>query len=185
YEIGEQTKATQPVISMLAEDNYEIEVLISETDIAKIKINDEAKITLDAFGENIKFSGKVFFIEPAETVIQDVIYYKVLVEFANDANPPAGPAAREQRGWRTPSNIKSGMTANVIITTAEKKNVLIMLSRAVIERNGGDKIVRVLVGDAVKEVPVQIGLRGDEGMVEVLGGVKEGDEVVTFMKEKK
>ena len=174
YEVGEQTQAATPVISMLAENNYEIEVLVSEADIAKVKINDPAEITLDAFGEDVKFAGKIFFIEPAETEIQDVIYYKVIVEFVNDAN---------LRQF-TPNNIKSGMTANVVITTAEKKDVLIMPSRAVIEKNG-DRIVRVLVNGIINEVLVKVGLRGDEGMVEVLEGVKEGDVVVTFVKEKK
>ncbi|MBU4347818.1 FtsX-like permease family protein [Patescibacteria group bacterium] len=37
---------------MLGENNYEIEVDVSEADIAKIKINDPAAITLDAFGES-------------------------------------------------------------------------------------------------------------------------------------
>ena len=175
YEVGEQAQAATPVISMLAKNHFEIEVLVSEADIAKVKINDPAEITLDAFGEDIKFAGKVYFIEPAETEVQDVIYYKVVVEFANDAN---------LRQF-TPNNIKSGMTANVIITTAEKKNVLIMPSRAVIERNGGDKIVRVLVNGVINEALVKLGLRGDEGMIEVLSGVKEGDVVVTFVKEKK
>ena len=182
YEIGEQTKAAQPVVSMLAENNYEIEVLISEADIAKIEINDKSEITLDAFGEDIKFSGKVRFIEPAETVIQDVIYYKVVVTLT----PGPSPASRERGDSETSlEGVKSGMTANIIITTAEKKNVLIMPSRAVIEKNSGNKITRVLANGVINEAPIKVGLRGDEGMVEVLEGVKEGDDVVTFVKEKK
>jgi len=186
YEIGEQTQAGTPVISMLAENNYEIEVLISEADIAKVKLNDPTEITLDAFGEDVKFAGKIFFIEPAETEIQDVIYYKVIVEFSPSPSPSPARASRERGAIEMSlKGVKSGMTANVVITTAEKKNVLIMPSRAVIEKNGGDKIVRVLVNGLINEALVKLGLRGDEGMVEVLSGVKEGDEVVTFIKEKK
>ncbi len=168
YEIGEQTSINEPVISMLGESNFEIEVDISEADIAKIKTNNPAEITLDAFGEDIKFSGQVYFIEPAETIIQDVIYYKVKINF-NPGN----------------EEVKSGMTANVIITTAQKDNVLIMPSRAVIEKNSGEKYTRVLVGAEIIEVSITVGLRGDEGMIEVLSGVKEAEEVVTFVKENK
>jgi len=201
YGVGEQIQAAKPAISMLGENNFEIEVLVSEADIAKVKLNDPAEITLDAFGEDIKFNGKVYFIEPAETVIQDVIYYKVKISLAVDAvSAPSVqyhtlPAADLQQqassgaGATSPvaagHNIKSGMTANVVIITAKKDDVLIMPSRAVVERNGGDKIVRILVGRKINEVPVKLGLRGDGGMIEVLSGVKEGDEVVTFVKEKK
>ncbi|MBU4257384.1 HlyD family efflux transporter periplasmic adaptor subunit, partial [Patescibacteria group bacterium] len=52
YEAGEQASAAKPAVYMLGENNYEIEVDVSEADIAKIKINDPAAITLDAFGES-------------------------------------------------------------------------------------------------------------------------------------
>ena len=169
YEAGEQISAAKPVLAMLGENNFEIEVDISEADIAKVKSDDSAVITLDAFGEDKKFAGQVYFIEPAETVIQDVIYYKIKISFVEDKSKLIG--------------VKPGMTANVIITTAEKSGILIIPTRAMIERNGGSKLVRVLVAGEVSEVPISAGLRGDEGMMEVISGVKEGDEVVVYTKE--
>lgn len=171
YEVGEQTISAKSVIYLLSENNFEIEVDISEADIAKIKKHDKVEITLDAFGEDIKFLGKIYFIEPAATIIQDVIYYKVNVQFIDKT--------------ANLDNIKPGMTANVIITTASKENVLIMPSRAIIEKNGGNKYVRVLADGRINETQVDIGLRGDEGMVEILSGLKEGDEVVTYVKDGK
>ncbi|MFH1662237.1 MAG: efflux RND transporter periplasmic adaptor subunit [Candidatus Falkowbacteria bacterium] len=172
YEIGEQTSLSESVVSILVDNNFEIEVDISEADISKVKVNNPVEITLDAFGDDIKFLGKVNFIEPAETVIQDVIYYKVKIifnEFINDSL----------------NDVKSGMTANTIITTAQKENVLMIPSRAVVDKNGSGKIVRILVNSEINEAPVNLGLRGDEGMVEVLSGIKEGDLVVTSIKTKK
>ncbi|MBU0698337.1 MAG: HlyD family efflux transporter periplasmic adaptor subunit, partial [Proteobacteria bacterium] len=81
YEAGEQFSSAKPVFSLLGINNFEIEVDVSEADITKVAINDQTEVTLDAFGEDIKFSGQVSFIEPAETVIQDVIYYKVKINF--------------------------------------------------------------------------------------------------------
>jgi len=172
YEVGEQISATKPAISILGENDFEIEIDISEADIAKVNINNPVIITLDAFGEDKEFTGNVYFIEPAETIIQDVIYYKVKIRFTNldDAN-------------RQGLNIKSGMTANAVITTAKKKNILVMPSRAVIQKNGGGKIVRVLKGSEIEERTVELGLKGDGGMVEVLSGVSEGEDVVTFVKD--
>ena len=175
YEIGEQTTQNEATISMLVQNNYEIEVDISEADIAKVNLNNPVTITLDAFGDDVEFNGKVYFIEPAETVIQDVIYYKVKIEFDINSNEYKKNIA----------NIKSGMTANVIITTNKKDNVLLVPSRAVIQKNGEGKHVRVLVNGVIEEMAVVTGLRGDEGMVELLSGVNEGDDVVTLIKNKK
>lgn len=172
YEIGEQVSAAKPVIAILGENNFEIEVDISEADIAKIKKDNPAEITLDAFGDQAKFSGKVYSIEPAETVIQDVIYYKVKIEFTE-----------EQANYA--SIVKSGMTANVIITTNYKENVLLIPLRAVIEKNGDGKYVRILQNGKAVESPVEIGMRGDGGLVEILSGVKTGEDIITFEKPAK
>lgn len=166
YEAGEQASSAKAIFSMLGINNFGIEDDVSEADINKIEINDPVEITLDAFGEDIKFYGKVNFIEPAETIIQDVTYYKVKINFDGQDK-----------------NVKSGMTANVNITTARKDSVLIMPSRAVIEKNGDGKFVRLLVNKEIKEIPITIGLRGDDGLVEVLSGVNEGDMVVIYIKQ--
>lgn len=171
YEAGEMPSG-KPVISMLGENNFEIEVLVSEADIAKVNGGDPAEITLDAFGDELKFAGSASFIEPAETVIQDVIYYKVSVIFS------------EQNESAALQNIKSGMTANVTITTAKKDNVLVMPNRAVIDKNGSGKFTRILANNIVEERPITIGLRGDGGLVEILAGAQEGERVVTYVGEK-
>lgn len=168
FEIDEQVTVGKPVVSVLGENNFEIEVLISEADIAKMSVEDKAEITLDSFGDDVKFTGQVVFIEPAETEIQDVVYYKVTISF--------DPMGR---------SVKSGMTANVIITTAEKSDVLIIPSRAIIDKNGDGKITRVLVNEKIEEKSIQTGLQGDGGMTEILSGVNEGDAVVTYVKEEK
>ena len=168
YEIGEQVPLGQKMISVLGEDNYEIEVDISEADIAKIKQSNPAVITLDSYGDEVKFYGSVIFIEPAETVIQDVIYYKVKINFV-----PEG------------YSVKSGMTANITITTAQKDDVITIPSRAIIERNGDGKFTRKLVNGQSEEVKISTGLRGDEGVTEIIAGVNAGDTIITSIKEKK
>lgn len=173
YEPGEQVAAGQPVVSVLGTNNFEVEIDISEADISKINIDDEAEITLDAFGEDIVFNGVVSFIEPAETVIQDVIYYKVKIQFTEEGD-------LDQSYY---NDIKSGMTANATITTAEKENILFVPNRAVLEKDDLGKYVRVLEDGEIKEISVKIGLRGDGGKVEILSGLEEGQEIVTFIRE--
>jgi len=171
FEIGEQVNANQPALSLLTEGNLEVEVDISESDINKINVNDKVEITFDSLGEDKKFVGQVGFIEPAETVIQDVIYYKVEIYLADIASE-----------YQT--LIKPGMTTNIVITTAEKENVLIAPNRAIIDKNGSGKFLRLLVNEKLMEIPVSVGLKGDNGLVEIISDqVKAGDLAITFIKE--
>lgn len=171
YKKGEQVLATKPAIKMLSESKLEIEVDISESDITKIKLNDPVEITLDALTSEEKLYGKVYDIDPAETIIQDVIYYKVKIDF---------DIPEELK-----ENIKPGMTANIIITTKDKPDVLIIPSRAIIEKNGDGKFVRILENKKIKEVPIKTGIYGDDGMVEILSGLIEGQEIITSVNTKK
>lgn len=172
YEVGEQP-GSKPVISLLGKNDFEIEVLISETDIIKIDKEDTVKITLDAFGEYENFDGEIYFIEPAETIIQDVIYYKTIIKF----NP-------ESRA------VKSGMTANVDILTDKKENALIIPTRAVIKMDSefqdtNGRYVRILKNNQIEKRPINTGLRGDDSMIEIISGLKEGESVITFINTKK
>ncbi len=173
YEVGETVTPSKPVFSMLSKNNFEVTVDISETDINKLKIGNPAQITFDAFGEEQKFSASVTFIEPAQTVIQDVIYYKTTVD---KLVYPDGATSSDR--W----NIKPGMTANITITALEKADVLLIPQRAVIEKDDKSKVVRVLEGGAAAEKPVTLGLRGDDGLIEVLSGLNAGEEVITSVK---
>ena len=65
-------------------------------------------------------------INPAETIIDGVPTYKITFQF------------EEEDGL-----IKSGMTANLDIVTAERENILSVPQRAVL-RSNGSKTIRVL-----------------------------------------
>lgn len=162
-EIGENIALNAPFISLITPD-LQIEVDVSESDINKIKVDQGVTFTLDAFGDEQKFSGKVIYIDPAQTVIQGVIYYKVKISFSS-----AG------------QDIKPGMTANLDILTNKKENIFYIPQQAIVEKNN-EKIVRVLESGQIKEVKVTTGLKGDDGLIEITDGLKEGQEIVTFIE---
>jgi len=83
FEVGEQTSLSSPVLEMIGESTLQIEVDIPESDIAKVKVGQNADITLDAFTEDDVFAGAVVFVDPAETIIQDVVYYQVKIQLLN------------------------------------------------------------------------------------------------------
>lgn len=163
----ENVAMNSPVVTVAKQNDLIIFSNVPESDIAKLKVGQKADITLDAFGDNEVFFGTVTSIDPASTVIQDVVYYRIKLNLDN-----------------LQEKIKAGMTANIDVRTAEKNNVLMMPMRAV-QYDGKQAMTEVML-DAVKNVTekrkITIGLSGDDGMVEVLSGVKVGEKVVTFSK---
>jgi len=169
YNIGEQSSLATPVLEMIGESSFQIEVDIPESDIAKLQVGQETEITLDAYTDEQIFPGTITFIDPAETIISEVVYYKVKVDFRKNNIV-----------------IKSGMTANVVIYTDQKDNVLFVPARAVRSQNG-NKYVEIITSRQGKKVETEertitTGMRGDEG-IEIISGLRQGDEVVTFVKE--
>lgn len=157
---GEQVVQNNKVMGMVATDSYTVEALIPEADIAKVVAGQPATLTLDAYGDEVKFTGHVLTENPDRSKVQDAIYYKVIVSLD-----------------KTDRDLKPGMTANLIILTAEKKNTLIIPIRAVRTENDQKK-VRVYDGKTATDAVVELGLRGDEGKTEVTSGLSAGQQVI-------
>lgn len=171
--LGEIATANAEIVNIISEAKYQIEANVAEVDVADIKIGDAAIVTLDAYSTDKEFSASVIKIDPAETIIDNVPTYKVTFEFSEEN-----------------AAIKPGMTADLDITTATKENVLIVPQRAVLKKNGlpaqaGDKIVRVLENDVLTEKKVLTGLRGENGEIEIVSGLNEGETVVLSIKTAK
>jgi HlyD family secretion protein len=162
----ETTVANSPTPVFTVGDPHDlvIETNVPESDIAKIKIDQTASITFDALPADEIFDAKVTEIDPASTEIQDVVYYRIKLKLD-----------------KINENLKSGMTANIDIHTAEADNVLMIPIRAV-QTEGKEQVVQILNADGktTAKIKVQTGLQGDEGMVEIKSGLTEGQKVVTF-----
>jgi len=156
-EKGEIVSAYQPVISLISVNNFEIQANVPEVDIAKVKVGNQAKITFDAYGEEVIFKAKVVKIDPAETIIEGVATYKVTLNLVE----------KDKR-------IKPGLSADIDILTAKKENVLVIPQRGVIEKDG-QKFVRVYKDGQIKEKEVKTGLSDGKGQIEIKEGLNEGD----------
>lgn len=157
------------VIARIAKDeNFVIEARVPESDIIKAVIGMSSKVTFDAFLPDEIFDATVTEIDQASTTVQDVVSY--VVKF---------------RLEKTDDRLKEGMTANLDIETAKRADVLIVPFRA-LTKEDGKTYAEVKRGDnQFEKVEVTTGLEGDEGMIEIKSGLKEGDELLTSTTQKK
>lgn len=159
-EIGERTQVGQIVVSVDSEGEFQIEVDVYEEDIPWVKIGDPVDIEIVAFPDET-LKGHVVSVNPSEKLIGGVVYYEAEISFDDK---------REA--------LKNGMTADIVILTDKRENVLIIPKDSVSKRDGG-RIVEVLLGEIVEERDVKTGLEGTDGHVEIISGLSEGDEVIS------
>lgn len=150
-------------VSIISSSQFQVEEYVPESDVAKIKIGNDAALTLDAYGSGANFAAKVFQIDPAASLINNVPAYKVTLVF-NKAD----------------SRVKAGMNANVVIMTGARENILAVPAGAIIARNG-DKFVMVDRGSKnIEERRVGTGITGSSGLVEITSGLSEGERIISF-----
>ena len=158
---GEIVSAGASLVSVMSLSNFEIEANVPEVDIGKISIGNLVNLTFDAF-PGLNFFGRVVFINPAETVIDGVVNFKIKVFVEGDT-----------------TKLKSGLTSNLVIETRKVDNVLILPQYAILEKDVGS-YVRKIVNGREEEIKISLGLRGGDGLVEVTSGLSEGDKVLNI-----
>jgi HlyD family secretion protein len=102
--VGSIMGSGEVAISLISQGEFQIESYVPEIYISLIKIGNDADVTLDAYGTDKVFKAKVVTIDPAETIKDGVSTYRIKLELQDSAD-----------------EVKTGMTANVIITTGKKQ----------------------------------------------------------------
>ncbi len=144
--------------------DFVLEAKVSESDIAKIKLGQKATLTFDAFDPDEKFMASVVSIDPSSTVVQDVVDYVVKLAMEKDD-----------------LRLKDGMSADLDVLVFEKNDVLAIQERAIKDVDG-KKIVQILEKGNPVDREVKTGAKGDGGMIEIISGLKEGEQVITSTK---
>lgn len=160
---GEIASVGKTVVSVISNSSFEIEANVSEVNITKIAVGNEVRITFDAFPGK-EFTGTVSYIDPAETLVDNVVSYKTKVLFS------AGE-----------TKIKNGMTANLQILALKKGDVL-RIPIYFSEKLLGKTYAYVLKGGNEIKTEVILGTTGDDGYAEVVSGLSEGEVVVMPIK---
>jgi len=184
-------------------EKMEVQVEVNENDIVKVMKNDTALVEVDAYLSR-KFKGIVTEIANSAnttgTTADQVTNFDVKVLLLKDSYADLIDALQ---GNRYP--FRPGMSATVDILTETRNGVISVPISAVttrikkedgsteevkdetendseetetLEREEKQEVVFVLNGDRVKKVQVETGIQ-DNASIEILKGVKAGDEVVT------
>jgi HlyD family secretion protein len=143
----------------------QVDAYVDEVDIGKVHEGQTASFTVDAFPDT-RFSGTVVAIYPSAILVDNVVYYDVVLridsEFAGRLRPE--------------------MTANITIQAQTRPQSLAVPLLAV-SREGGTYQVTV-VRDGVEEVrTVEVGLEDGDWM-EIISGLTEEDVVVYQERDK-
>jgi HlyD family secretion protein len=172
-DVGQTVAASfqTPTLFSIAQDltKMQIDTSVDEADIGKVKTGQDVEFTVDAYPD-ITFKGKVWQVRNAPITVENVVTYDVVIQVNN-------PELK----------LKPGMTANVSIIIAIKKDVLKIPNAALrfkpseyvktaAQQKGAG--VWTIEQDKPKRIPVSLGI-SDGNYTEILSaGLKEGQDLI-------
>jgi HlyD family secretion protein len=163
-------------------------VNVDETDVVRVKLGDSVEVSIDAFPDTV-FVGRVTKIANSALLAQAAasaatgtndraVDYEVEITLINppaDVRPDLSATARVVTDTR-----KQALAIPIIALTVRENTPVTPETRRDTSQTGKKKDtegVFVVVNGKATFRPVQVGIAGDE-YFEVLGGVKEGDQIV-------
>lgn len=166
-----------PELFTIAQDltNMQVVADVDEADIGDVKEGERVSFTVDAYPDDT-FEGTVKQVRQEATTTNNVVTYEVVISAPN-----------------ADLKLKPGLTANVTIYTAERKDVLSVQSKAlrftpqketvgkmkIVDQTGNAKNkVWTIEGNSIVAHNVNIGMT-DGTNTQILNGISAGVKVVT------
>ncbi len=156
---GDSAAAGTPVITLLPNAALQVVASFSEADALKVEVGQSATVTFDALPDASATATVTAVDILPSTGESGVTTYSVTLTLDD-----------------SPEGVRQGMSASVVVTTAEATDVL-WAPTAAITTSGGTSTVTVRVDGVDTTVAVTTGLAGDTG-TEITSGVASGDELV-------
>lgn len=154
-QVGTVVSPGTPILKVIGASGIYFEGDVPATMVAKMAVGSSVNITVD--GATGTFIGRIDALSPAATNVGRV--FRARIKF-----PSFDPALR------------AGLFARGNVKTRQESQVLTVPNLAIQDR-AGQKVVYVVEGSAVREVPVTTGLE-EKDFVQVQGQLKEDDKVV-------
>jgi len=162
FEPGQSITVASAVVVL--SDRLILKAQVDETDIGKVKVGQNAEITLDAYPE-VKTMGKIDHISYESKLINNVTIYTV------DILPEI-----------VPDIFRSGMSATVTIICSTRADVPVLASEAVsTDKDGTYVLMRPAPGGKSERRKIAVGVVDEKGY-EIKEGLRAGDVVVVAKK---
>lgn len=158
--VGKSVAPSESQVSVIGSGVFQIETFVPEINVSLVKKGDPAEVTFDSYGSDARFTASVLTVDLGVTSKDGVSTYRTILVFSG-----------------ADDRIRSGMTANVIITTLKKPDVLAIPQKLVVQKDGVST-VRVLRGEVDTPVAVTTGALSAVGDIEILSGLSVGDQVI-------
>jgi len=157
---GGAVSPSQPMAMLISSRRVKMLLTVSEKDFGKLKVGQNAIVSLDAFpGEDI--SGRIKKISPTANPLSHTFEVEVSIDNKD-------------------GSVKNGMFGKTVIRTSEPKKMLFIPVDALVKRSveGVEKYsVFVVENGTAKEKNIEIGIT-DFNRAQVLSGLSEGESVV-------
>jgi HlyD family secretion protein/macrolide-specific efflux system membrane fusion protein len=153
-------------VTLIDLNKLEVTAFVDETDIGKVKANQKAKFTVDAFPKTF-FKAKIREIRPKAVIKDNVVNYEVMLEIDK----------------KNIYLLRPEMTANIVVTTGVRSGVL-TIPRGAVKRSGKESFAVMKAGTDLSDQAIELGWRDGEAQ-EIKSGLSDGDEVGILIKPKK
>jgi HlyD family secretion protein len=159
--VGDRVTASQGIATIPDVSRMVVETSVSEADVHRLQPGQPAAVRVEAFPD-LRLVGRVTRIGTLARASADRPFEDKRFDLVVDLDP-------------TEVELRPEMTARADILVGERDDVLLVPTNAVFEHDG-QLVCHVLRTFGVETRPVELGEAGDS-MVEVLGGLEEGDRV--------
>lgn len=156
--VGEVVSPGQALVNLVRLDPMEVDFSVPESDLSRIATGQKVSVSVDAFAGEL-FDGEVAAIEPVIDANSRSVKLRARI-----SNP----------GYK----LRPGQFARVALGTAEQQGTALLLPEQALMQEGDTRFVYTIVDGKAKRVEIKTGQRVP-GKVEVVGGLKAGDQVIT------
>lgn len=165
---GGESGARTSVVALADLDDLQIELDISQTDFARLKMGQRAEIIPEAF-PNLKYSGFIAEIAPEANRAKATVQVKVKVDNPDEQLRPEMNARVNFLGEEQP--------------TQGKSSARVLVPKAAVVRRDGSPFVFVVKGNKVEQRSIRLGDEAGE-FYYVLEGLSGGESTATTGAEK-
>jgi HlyD family secretion protein len=158
-EIGQIVNAFTPVVTLFGSMDRELTLNVPEIYINKVEVGDPVELTLDAYPD-MELAGEVTYVALVDTLVDGVPVYETTVAIIE-------PNER----------VRVGMNAKATVSSQQVFDAIAVPQHYIQEDDNGS-YVTILDGSERTVSYVETGFEGNDGFVQILSGLEEGDTII-------